>query len=122
MGATLGPVTPIFRIFDVAKALEFYVDYLGFALEWDHRFEAGLPLYMAVRRDGFALHLSEHYGDGSPGAAVRVDAKGLEGLHREIDAKGYGYLRPGLERSDTELEVTLIDPFGNRIILVERLA
>lgn len=121
MSTTLGPVTPVFRIFDVAKALEFYVDYLGFSVEWDHRFEAGMPLYMAVRRDGLALHLSEHYGDGSPGAVARVDARGLEAFHGEITAKGYGYLRPGLDRSDTELEVTLIDPFGNRVILVETL-
>lgn len=29
---------PIFRIFDVAKAREFYVDYLGMTVDWEHRF------------------------------------------------------------------------------------
>ena len=39
---------PILRIFDVAKAKEFYLDYLGFRADWEHRFEPGLPLYMQV--------------------------------------------------------------------------
>jgi catechol 2,3-dioxygenase-like lactoylglutathione lyase family enzyme len=42
----LGKVTPILRIFDEAKALEFYVDFLGFKVDWQHRFEANFPLYL----------------------------------------------------------------------------
>jgi len=30
---------PLLRIFDVAKAKEFYVGFLGFAIDWEHRFE-----------------------------------------------------------------------------------
>ena len=67
-------LVPIFRIFDVAKALEFYRDYLGMAVAWEHRFEPSLPLYMEVRRDGLVLHLSEHYGDALPGSTIRVKA------------------------------------------------
>ncbi len=37
---------PILRIFDEEKAREFYVDFLGMSLEWAHRFEPGLPIYM----------------------------------------------------------------------------
>ena len=32
---------PILRIFDEVKAKEFYVDFLGFKIDWDHRFEPG---------------------------------------------------------------------------------
>ena len=32
-------ITLILRIFDVAKADEFYLGYLGFAVDWDHRFD-----------------------------------------------------------------------------------
>jgi len=39
---------PILRIFDVAKAKEFYLDYLGLRADREHRFEPGLPLYMQV--------------------------------------------------------------------------
>jgi catechol 2,3-dioxygenase-like lactoylglutathione lyase family enzyme len=30
-----GKTTPILRIFDEAKAREFYVDFLGFRVDWD---------------------------------------------------------------------------------------
>ena len=33
-----GKTTPILRIFDEAKAREFYVDFLGFKVDWEHRF------------------------------------------------------------------------------------
>jgi catechol 2,3-dioxygenase-like lactoylglutathione lyase family enzyme len=32
-------VVPILRIFDVAKADEFYQGFLGFKVDWDHRFD-----------------------------------------------------------------------------------
>ena len=34
---------PVFRIFDESKAKEFYVNWLGFKVDWEHRFEPDLP-------------------------------------------------------------------------------
>ena len=31
-------VIPVLRTFDMAKADEFYLGFLGFAVDWDHRF------------------------------------------------------------------------------------
>jgi catechol 2,3-dioxygenase-like lactoylglutathione lyase family enzyme len=42
---------------DEAKAREFYVDFLGFTVDWKHRFEPGMPLYMQVSRAGIEFHL-----------------------------------------------------------------
>ncbi len=50
--------TPILRSFDEAKAKEFYVAFLGFKVDWEHRFEPGLPLYMQVSRGACVLHIS----------------------------------------------------------------
>jgi len=69
--------TPILRIFDESKAKEFYVGFLGFTIDWEHRFESNLPLYMQVSRDDCLLHLSEHHGDCCPGAAVRIQTDQL---------------------------------------------
>jgi len=111
---------PILRIFSVEKAKEFYIGYLGFRIEWEHRFEPKLPLYMEVRRGELVLHLSEHHGDGSPACTVFVRMKGLEELHRELAAKDYGYLRPGVEATPWGSKgMELIDPFGNRLRLDE---
>jgi hypothetical protein len=62
-----GKTTPIFRIFDEAKAK---VGFLGFKIDWEHRFEPSLPLYMQISKDCI-IHLSEHHGDCTPGGAVR---------------------------------------------------
>ena len=48
---SLARTTPILRIFDEFRAKEFYVEFLGFKVDWEHRFEPGLPLYMQVSKD-----------------------------------------------------------------------
>ena len=65
-------VVPVLRIFEIAKADEFYLGFLGFKVDWDHRFDPDAPLYRQISRDGLTLHLSEHHGDGAPGARIRV--------------------------------------------------
>jgi catechol 2,3-dioxygenase-like lactoylglutathione lyase family enzyme len=111
---------PILRIFDVAKAKEFYCDFLGFKVDWEHEFEAGLPKYIQVSRDGLRFHLSEHHGDGSPGIHVFVEMKGVEKLHREVSGKRYRFLRPGLQDQFYGARAMhVIDPFGNRISFTE---
>jgi hypothetical protein len=63
----LRPGVPILRIFDEPKAKNFYLGFLGFGLDWEHRFEPGMPLYAQISRTGCIIHLSEHHGDASPG-------------------------------------------------------
>lgn len=117
--ATFGPAIPIFRIFDVAKAREFYLDFLGMTLDWEHRFEDDLPLYSQVTRGALVLHLSEHAGDASPAARVFVWTRDVRGFQQELAAKAYAYMRPGLEQREWGLEMTVTDPFGNRLTFCE---
>lgn len=84
---TVKQTTPLFCIFDEAKAKEFYLDYLGFQLDWEHRYEPGMPLYVQVTLGDATIHLTEHHGDCSPGAAVRIEVAGVEALHRALLAK-----------------------------------
>jgi catechol 2,3-dioxygenase-like lactoylglutathione lyase family enzyme len=113
---------PVLRIFDLAKAKEFYLDFLGFRLEWAHRFADGAPVYLQIARGDLVLHLSEHHGDGSPGAVVYVRTTGLAAFHREITAKDYPFLRPGLERTPwRSMLMELTDPFHNRLRFDEKL-
>ena len=113
----LGPITPILRIFDAAKAREYYIGFLGFTVDWEHRFGDNFPLYLQVSRDGCILHLSEHHGDGSPGAAVRIRTGDIDGLHRELQGRDYRYMKPGIEDAPWgDRLLTVIDPFGNRLV------
>lgn len=110
---------PLMRIFCEAKAREFYVDFLGFAIDWEHRFEKDLPLYMQVRRADLVIHLTEHHGDATPGSTVFVPVTGIEQLQEELIAKAYGYSRPGIQAQGWGKVMEIADPFGNRIRFCE---
>jgi catechol 2,3-dioxygenase-like lactoylglutathione lyase family enzyme len=113
--------TPILRIFDEAKAREFYIDWLGFTVDFEHRFEPGTPLYMGISLGECKLHLSEHHGDGSPGAHVRINiTDGLAAYQQALLAKNYKYYRPGLEETEWKTrEMTVQDGFGNKLVFSE---
>jgi uncharacterized glyoxalase superfamily protein PhnB len=114
---SFGRVIPVLRIFDEAKAREFYVDFLGFTIDWEHRFEPGTPLYVQVSNGAAVLHLSEHFGDGTPGAAVRIDIADVDAFQRELIGKRYKYARPGVEDQPWGMrEMSIKDPFGNRLM------
>ncbi len=116
------PAIPILRIFSAEKAVEFYLGFLGFTLDWEHRFEAGAPLYAQVSRGGATLHLSEHFGDGTPGTALLIPVTGIRAFHAELTARQYRYARPGLEEAPWgALVMEVPDLFGNRLRFQERL-
>jgi catechol 2,3-dioxygenase-like lactoylglutathione lyase family enzyme len=107
---------PILRMFDVEKAKQFYVGFLGFKIDWEHRFDADAPLYLQISRGNLMFHLSEHHGDGTPGTTVFVVLDGLRKFHQEISAKGYRFFRPQIHRVPWNADLMEVqDPFGNRI-------
>jgi len=122
MPITFAAPVPILRSFDETKAREFYCGFLGFKVDFEHRFEPGLPLYMGLSRDAFVLHLSEHHGDASPGATLHVPMIGIAHFQQELASKAYKYGRPGIQSQPWGEEMTVHDPFGNRIRFVEKPA
>ena len=117
---TIQPVIPILRIFDIGKMREFYVDWLGFTIDWEHRFGENFPLYCQVSLSNILLHLSEHHGDACPGTAIRIHWPGVTALCAALNAKNYRYYKPGLadqEWGTREMQVG--DPFGNKLIFWE---
>lgn len=111
---------PVLRMYDIEKTKAFYLGFLGFSLDWEHRFEPEAPLYAQVSRAGLTLHLSEHHGDGSPGAVVFAPMTGIDAFHAEVSAHGYRYMRPGLDEAPWGREMQVWDPAGNRIRFCER--
>ena len=112
---------PILRIFDYAKAIEFYIGWLGFETVWEHRFEKDMPVYMEVAKDGLTLHLSEHHGDATPGAKVFIWCTGLKDYHQILIDKQYKYNKPGFgETFYDSWCVEVNDPFGNKISFNEK--
>lgn len=123
MTSTFLTTIPIMRIFDVVKAKDFYVGFLGFTIDWEHRFDNVAPVYLQISKGDLVLHLSEHHGDCCPGSTVFVWMKGIEDFHATITSRGYGYMRPGIERTFyNSVCVEVTDPFGNRIRFNEERA
>jgi len=114
------PAIPVLRIFDLDKARAFYLDYLGFSLDWEHRHEEDLPLYMQISRAGCLLHLSEHHGDATPGSTCFVPISGAMALHQELGEARYRGVKPALDAMPWGLQITVTDPFGNRLRLCEQ--
>jgi catechol 2,3-dioxygenase-like lactoylglutathione lyase family enzyme len=113
----LGAPTPILRSFDETRARAFYIDFLGFELVFEHRFEPGLPLYMGLRKGDCVIHLSEHYGDATPGAAIRIPVDDVSAYMAELRAKAFGNARPGEPKRTPwgTKETTICDPANNRL-------
>ncbi len=100
-------LVPVLRVADAEAALEWYQQ-LGFAKEWEHRFEAGLPLYVGIARGDLRIHLSEHAGDARPGTLVYMYVEDVDAAAKalgvtEVDDMPWG--------RDFEVE----DPYGNRL-------
>jgi hypothetical protein len=86
---------PILRVLDEAKAKEFYIDFLGFKIDWGNR--ASGALFMQISLDECVLHLSEHSGDACPGAAVKLHTDKIEEYVEQLVAKDYP---PGVAEQD----------------------
>ncbi len=115
-----GSTTPILRIFDETRAREFYVDYLGFGVDWEHRFSDDAPLYLQVSKDECVIHLSEHHGDCCPGGAMRIATTELDTFEQELLAKDYKYYRPAIQKMPWGTrDMSITDPFGNRLTFTD---
>jgi len=111
---------PILRSFDEVKAREFYVDFLGFTIDWEHRFEDNTPLYMQLSRDACIIHVSEHHGDSNPGASLRILTLNLDAYQKALLEKQYKNARPAIQEMPWGTrDMVITDPFGNKLIFNE---
>ncbi|HEV7132843.1 MAG TPA: glyoxalase superfamily protein [Gaiellaceae bacterium] len=112
------PPIPILRMYDVDATKRFYVDYLGFRLDWQEG-DGDRPVYMRVSRGPVALDLSSHAGDGTPGTAIVVQVDDVAALHSELHSKNYPFMNPGIDPRGIGREVVVIDPASNQVRFFE---
>jgi uncharacterized glyoxalase superfamily protein PhnB len=104
---------PTFRILDYKKALDFYIDGLGFNIDWEHRFGPNEPVYMQISRNGLTLHLTENKRFEN-GIIIFVDCKKLTELYTELSNRKtkIGISKPEKTNWQT-IQMEIEDPFGN---------
>lgn len=77
---------PILRVDDVGKAVTWY-ERLGYAKEWEPRFEPSFPAFVSVARNGAArLFLSEHRGDARPDTLLYLRIPDVDAVAAEFGA------------------------------------
>jgi catechol 2,3-dioxygenase-like lactoylglutathione lyase family enzyme len=99
-------VTPIFRVQDLAASLDYYVNVLGFNVDWSY--EGGIA---SVSRDRCGIFLCE--GDqGHPGGWVWIGTGDIESLFEEYHSKGAKVRHPPTNY-EWAYEMQIEDPDGN---------
>jgi catechol 2,3-dioxygenase-like lactoylglutathione lyase family enzyme len=108
-------VFPQLRMTDWQRTRAFYVDGLGFAVDWEHRFEPGFPVFAQLTRDGLSLFLTEHTGDCQVGGAAYLVVDDVDVLDREIRGRGINPAEPPCDAPWHTREMLIVDPDGNRL-------
>ena len=119
--AKLHHAIPILDVRDVDKALQFYVERLGFQVAF--RYKGDPKNYAGVHRDGVRLHMqwqhAEHFERGTAGRLrIRISVDDTDSLFDEFTAKGV-FSEDTAAVRDTDWgtrEFGFRDPDGNGLI------
>ncbi len=111
---------PVFGIRSYAEAIDYYVDWLGFNLDWEWREAPGEPAIVSISRDGITIGLNESR-DVAPGAWLQVDVADVQALADEWNGRraGSAEVVGGVPYEGSV--INLVDPFGNRINIQQML-
>lgn len=114
-------VVPALRITDYERSKAFYVEGLGFEVEWEHRFEPQLPVFVRMSRDGMAIFLSQHAGDCQVGGLVHFFISNVDEWYAEFQGRGVAVKSPPSETLEGLRDMTVVDPDGNQLRFMTRL-
>ena len=115
-------IAPQFLVDDLDRAIAYYRDRLGFALDFTYQ-----SFYASVSRDGFAIHLKH----GPRLAADRAHRKehehldahvtvsGIRSLFSELQKRGADVIKPLEERPWACLDFYVEDPDGHILCFSE---
>ena len=106
---------PLLHVRASAQAEAFYRDRLGFTLNTAVRGANLDPCYMSISRGGVELHLSSMAEDGVPGGVVNIVVEDVDGLHRELLARGCPIALAPTNQTWGSREMYVRDPDGNSI-------
>ena len=115
-------VMPTLRITDYLRSKMFYVESLGFHIDWEHRFKPEFPVFMQVSRDGLAFFLTAHAGDCPVGGLVHLYVPDVDAWFAEFQGKRVPIAEAPNESLQGLRSMTIVDPDGNKLMVHTRLA
>ena len=116
-GIAFQPAIPVIRIASAPQARKFYVDFLGFEIDWGwegDQLEAAT--YAQISCSGVTLHLSEQPGSNSSGSSLFIRTSGLDRLYERLSGRDRGLAQIEIYSTDDDRrEMRVTDPFGNTL-------
>ena len=108
-------VVPTLRIADRERSRRFYVDGMGFRVDWEWKNEPGA--FLQLSRPGMRLYLSEREGDCPPGALVHLYVHDVDAWQRELLTRGILAEHAPVDRPWGNREMLVRDPDGNKLCI-----
>ena len=109
-------VVPALRITEEARSRAFYVDALGFRVDWEWRHEPELPVFMQITRGSLTLYLTQHEGDCQVGGLAYLYVPDVDTWYVEVRGQGLD-AEPPVTHPWGNREMVLVDPDGNRLVV-----
>jgi predicted enzyme related to lactoylglutathione lyase len=107
---------PVFEVDDIAAAVNFYRNVLGFAEGWSR---GSPPTLVQIARDDIEVHLSRR--SGSAVASCSFLVQGVDAYFAEVRARGAKIVESIGDRASEMREFILTDPSGNVLSFAESL-
>ena len=120
MAGQIEAMVPVFGIDSYADAKAHYVDWLGFAIDWEWREAEGQPVIMAISRDRAAFMLNEY--DAPAPCTVTLKVDDLESLAAEWNGRRPGSVEVLIEPPYEFPAVLIRDSCGNGLHFQQSLS
>ncbi|MGC3981109.1 MAG: glyoxalase superfamily protein [Steroidobacteraceae bacterium] len=110
--ASLVSATPIFHVFDISQALDWYQQVLGFQIAWTW----GEPISNAsVCRDAAEINLAVESGSQLSIARAYFETHNVDAFHDRVVQAGGNVTIPLADRPYGMRDFRVIDPTGNEL-------
>jgi hypothetical protein len=111
----LQSLRPVLRIGSFEQAVEHYVGWLGFNLDWDWREAPGQPVIAALSRDDAAFMVNEYPQTPGP-IELHLTVKNFNALLDEWNAKRPGSAEPRIAPPYEFPDIPIRDPWDNVLV------
>ncbi len=110
-------IAPILRMTDYDLAKEFYVEALGFSIDFQWPHQSDGPVFLGLSRGPLRLWLSEHPDDCKLGGAISIAVDNVDQWYARLMAAGLHIQREPETQPWGTREMYLQDPFTNGITI-----
>ena len=115
---------PHLRILDRARAVAFYVDALGFEIEFEWRNAPDTPVYLGIARGTLRAHLSEHAASGPPGQGrgMTLAVDDVDAWYERLRERDLAFAQALETKPWGARDFIVHDPFENVIVVTSSVA